>query len=113
MTDRGIPVVTVIDNPGWETDPNKCLRTRDAIECEGLRTDVLTANDPLRDAADGASNVTLLDFTDVYCNDDTCPAVVGGANVYRDQDHLTVTFVDSLAPQYVEAIQEAMASRGN
>src|SRR5690606_30775450 len=32
FTDRGIPVVTVVDNPTWETDPNKCLRTRDAAE---------------------------------------------------------------------------------
>ena len=27
MLDRGIPVITVVDNPVWETDPNKCLRT--------------------------------------------------------------------------------------
>ena len=51
MLDRGIPVITVVDNPVWETDPNKCLRTRDVGECDGVRSEVLVADDPLRDAA--------------------------------------------------------------
>ncbi len=110
MTDRGIPVVTVVDNPVWETDPNKCLRTRDAAECAGARADVLVADDPLRDAAEGTPEITLLDFTDAFCDDDTCYPVVGGANVYRDQDHLTVTFADTLAPQFTAALRDAMAN---
>lgn len=112
MTDAGVPVVTVVDNPVWETDPNKCLRTRDAASCEGARSDVLTEKDPLRGAAEGQADVTLLDFTDVYCDDATCYPVVGGADVYRDQDHLTVTFVDSLAPQYTAALKAALAAAG-
>ncbi|AZS36954.1 O-acetyltransferase OatA [Microbacterium lemovicicum] len=111
MLDRGIPVVTVVDNPVWETDPNKCLRTRDESQCDGARSAVLVAEDPLREAATGLDGVTLLDFTDVFCDDTTCFPVVGGANLYRDQDHLTVTFADSLAPQYTRAIQDALAAR--
>ncbi len=111
VTERGIPVITVVDNPVWETDPNKCLRTRDQAECDAPRSDVLVAEDPLRDAASGFDAVTLLDFTDVFCQDERCEPVVGGANVYRDQDHLTVTFADTLAPWYSEAIQAALTSR--
>ena len=104
VLDRGIPVVTVVDNPVWETDPNKCLRTRALAECDGPRSELLVADDPLRDAASGVDGVTLLDFTDVFCGDDLCYPVVGGANIYRDQDHLTVTFADTLEPWYTEAI---------
>ena len=111
MTERGVPVVTMVDNPVWETDPNKCLRTRDAAACSGARADVLVADDPLRAAADGFQGVTLLDFTDVYCGAETCFPVVGGANVYRAQDHLTVTFADTLAPPLTAAITEALAAR--
>lgn len=111
VLDRGIPVITVVDNPVWETDPNKCLRTRDQAECVGARSDVLVAEDPLRDAASQRDAVTLLDFTDVFCDDQWCAPVVGGANVYRDQDHLTVTFADTLAPWYTEAIQQSLSSR--
>lgn len=112
VLDRGIPVITVVDNPVWETDPNKCLRTRDVAECDGVRSDVLVADDPLRDAASQRDSVTLLDFTDVFCGAETCGTVVGGANVYRDQDHLTVTFADTLAPWYAAAIRERLGSRG-
>ena len=111
VTDRGIPVVTVVDTPVWETDPNKCLRTRAVAECGAARSAVLVADDPVRDAASGAGSVTLLDFTDVFCGSTTCSPVVGGANVYRDQDHLTVTFADTLAPWYSEAIEAALANR--
>jgi peptidoglycan/LPS O-acetylase OafA/YrhL len=110
VLDRGIPVVTVVDNPVWETDPNKCLRTRDQAECDAGRGEVLVADDPLREAAEGMPGVTLLDFTDVFCDADRCRTVVGGANIYRDQDHLTVTFADTLAPWYTAAIEEALSS---
>ncbi|WP_424935652.1 MULTISPECIES: acyltransferase family protein [Bacteria] len=113
MTAKGTPVVTVVDNPVWETDPNKCLRTREAGSCDGAREDVLVAHDPVREAAAGQRGVTLLDFTDVFCDAETCRTVVGGANVYRDQDHLTVTFVDTLAPQYTSALKQAMLEAGN
>jgi peptidoglycan/LPS O-acetylase OafA/YrhL len=109
MTDRGIPVITMVDNPVWETDPNLCLRIRDASACDAPRDSVLVGDDPLREAAEGASEVTLLDFTDVYCDADTCFPVVGGANVYRDQDHLTVSFADSLAPWFSAAVEDALA----
>lgn len=111
MTSRGIPVITVVDNPVWETDPNKCLRTSPIDDCDGARSEVLVADDPLRGAAEGMDAVTLLDFTEVYCDEQWCFPVVGGAGLYRDQDHLTVTFVDTLAPQYVAAIQAALAHR--
>jgi peptidoglycan/LPS O-acetylase OafA/YrhL len=108
VLDRGIPVVTVVDNPVWETDPNKCLRTRALSECDGPRSELLVEDDPVREAGTGFDGVTLLDFTDVFCDAEVCAPVVGGANVYRDQDHLTVTFADTLAPWYTEAIRAAM-----
>jgi hypothetical protein len=112
VLDRGIPVITVVDNPVWETDPNKCLRTHAQQECGGDRSSVLVSNDPLRDAASGLDRATLLDFTEVFCGAERCRPVVGGANIYRDQDHLTVTFTDTLKPWYTQAIQDALASRG-
>lgn len=111
MTSKGVPVITVVDNPVWETDPNKCLRTRDADDCAGARDEVLVADDPLRGAAEGMDGVELLDFTEVFCDEDSCFPVVGGANLYRDQDHLTVSFVDTLRPWYEAAIGAALARR--
>lgn len=111
VLERDIPVITVVDNPVWETDPNKCLRTRDASACDGTRSELLVEDDPLRAAASGIDGVTLLDFTDVFCDESVCWPVVGGANIYRDQDHITVTFADTLAPWYAAAIEDALAAR--
>ena len=112
MLDQGVPVITVVDNPVWETDPNKCLRTRDAASCDESRSAVLVDDDPLRAAASGLEGVTLLDFTDVFCGSEECRAVVGGANIYRDQDHLTVTFADTLGPWYADAVESALGRVG-
>ncbi|MFB2557244.1 acyltransferase family protein [Herbiconiux liangxiaofengii] len=109
----GTPIVTVVDNPAWEDDPNKCLRTEDASACTVPRDEGLAAFDPIAMAAAGAAgsgqDVTLLDFSDTYCTAEECPAVVGGANVYRDVDHLTRTFAFTLEPFLQRAMAAALA----
>ncbi|HET7385591.1 MAG TPA: acyltransferase family protein [Nocardioidaceae bacterium] len=44
------------------------------------------------------SGATLLDSSSELCRDDTCPAVIGNALVYRNGDHLTATFARTMAP---------------
>ncbi|MGA1836825.1 acyltransferase family protein [Herbiconiux sp. 11R-BC] len=109
----GTPIVTIVDNPSWSDDPNKCLRTSAESSCTEPRSDALPAFDPLAIAASGAAAqgqpVTLLDFSSTYCSDTTCPAVIGGANVYRDPDHLTRTFAFTLEPFLSTAIASALA----
>ncbi|WP_374947946.1 acyltransferase family protein [Agreia sp.] len=111
---QGAPVVTLVDNPSWETDPNKCLRISDASVCTESREDGLGEVDPLASAASGLSaggaDVTLLDFSETYCDSSQCFPVIGGANVYRDQDHLTRTFAFTLAP-FIESVIEAALAR--
>ncbi|MDO9395372.1 MAG: acyltransferase family protein [Herbiconiux sp.] len=111
--DAGTPIVTVVDNPGWEDDPNKCLRISDADSCTEPRDEGLAEFDPIAiaafDAATQGRDVTLLDFSDTYCSATECAAVVGGANVYRDTDHLTRTFAFTLEPFLEKAMLQALA----
>ncbi|MCS5729053.1 acyltransferase [Herbiconiux moechotypicola] len=112
VLDAGTPIVTVVDNPGWPDDPNKCLRTEDASSCTVPRDEGLAELDPIaiaaRSAIDSGQDVTLLDFSDTYCTATECPAVVGGANVYRDTDHLTRTFAFTLEPFLERAMTDAL-----
>lgn len=101
------PVVTIVDNPDLDDDPNSCLRSASADDCAVDRADVLSDADPI--AIAGASAASLIDLTDTYCDADTCRVVIGGANVYRDEDHLTVTFAASIAPFLDEAITAVLA----
>jgi peptidoglycan/LPS O-acetylase OafA/YrhL len=113
VLDLGTPIVTVVDNPAWEDDPNKCLRTEAEADCTEPRDEGLAEFDPIALAASGAitqgQDVTLLDFSDTYCTADACPAVIGGANVYRDTDHLTRTFAFTLEPFLGRAMTAALA----
>ena len=106
---QGAPIVTIVDNPDLADDPNKCLQRSDAADCTVPREDVLSEEDPLAIAAAATPGVTLLDFTDTFCSADECFVVIAGANVYRDQDHLTVTFAGTMGPFIGEAITAAIA----
>ncbi|MEO6942135.1 MAG: acyltransferase family protein, partial [Terrimesophilobacter sp.] len=99
----GAAIVTIVDNPDFEEDPNKCLRNSPASSCTERRSNVLDAVDPLA-LAGAEAGATVLNFTDKYCNDKVCFSVIGGANVYRDQDHLTRTFALTLGPVIGDAI---------
>jgi peptidoglycan/LPS O-acetylase OafA/YrhL len=106
---KGAPIIALVDNPDFLTDPNKCLRLNSAADCTELRKDVLAKSDPIAVAAK-ASGATLLDYTDKYCDSTKCFSVVGGANVYRDQDHLTVTWTMSMAGLLGKAISTELAA---
>jgi hypothetical protein len=48
--------------------------------------------------ARGLPNVHFIDLTDWLCQRDSCWTVQGGAVMYRDNNHLTGNFANSLAP---------------
>lgn len=51
-----------------------------------------------RSAADGLTNVFFLDMNDLICPGTSCPARQHEVIVYRDENHLTGTFAEMLAP---------------
>src|SRR5699024_10208672 len=106
ITAARIPVVGVRDNP-WTWGPE----VRDALDCRAEsaselgsvrdRSDALDPIDPAPAAYPGLARrdlVTLLDFTDLLCTDEVCPAEIGNVVVYRDSDHLTATYVRTMTP---------------
>ncbi|MBB5633044.1 peptidoglycan/LPS O-acetylase OafA/YrhL [Cryobacterium mesophilum] len=103
----GAAIVTIVDNPDFEEDPNKCLRNAPASSCTEPRASVLDAVDPLA-LAGAEGGATVLDFTDKYCDETVCFSVIGGANVYRDQDHLTRTFALTLGSAIGDAIESQL-----
>lgn len=57
--------------------------------------------DPIVLAAERVQDprVQVIDFTDAFCDDSLCYAVVGGIPVYYDADHLNLEYVRLLAPR--------------
>ena len=105
LSDAGIPVVGVRDLPwlmtpeGADREPFDCMAVRnDPVECGTERALSLSPVDPAIAAVGGLPGVTVLDFNDLNCGPEVCPAVIGNVLVYRDAHHFSKTFMISMTP---------------
>jgi hypothetical protein len=107
VTEQGVPVVAVRDNPhGGKSsagNPNTCLAevpVADANEkCALDRERSLDSTfDAYRPAVKQTTGAKFIDLTEYFCDEHTCPVVIGGVNVYRDHNHVTVSYMETMAP---------------
>lgn len=54
--------------------------------------------------------IQVVDFTDRFCMDGVCPAVIDGVFVYRDQGHITNTFSKTFAADFAMMLKETTFS---
>ncbi|MFD1824926.1 acyltransferase family protein [Mumia zhuanghuii] len=109
------PIVAIRDNPEGgrraEDDPNICLGevgAARAAECALSRKAAITdVFDPYEQAVERSKRTTYVDMTKWYCDKDKCPVVIGGANVFSDSNHVTITYARTLAPYYKAAFAKA------
>lgn len=109
------PVLVLRDSPntGEQAMP-ACVKVHmvDVRGCSRPRSLAL-ADAPLVEAVktySGGGDVSLIDFTDAYCDATTCYGVVGSVPVYADRNHLTVSFERTLVGPLMQRLQAAMAS---
>ena len=102
-------VVVLRDTPKVLGDTDTCVeraieRRRPAGKaCRVARADALTV-DSAAVAGRGLRAVQVVDLTPFFCDRRFCYPVVGGALVFKDQNHLTETFSKSLGPYLSRAI---------
>jgi peptidoglycan/LPS O-acetylase OafA/YrhL len=113
LTEAGIPVAALLDNPAPSTQP--------VYECVAQHPDDLTQCAFDRDrgvaesgapaalqAAQQVPAVKIIDLTDTICPDGArCSAVIGNVLVYRQGTHVTRSFIDSAEPQLAAALFKA------
>ena len=102
LEDTGAEIVTLSDTPRTPWNVPDCLATHpDSVsECVPERGDSLPKAE-LRDAGaavQSASGATVIDVVPWFCLDTACPVVVEHLQVYRDRNHITVSYIGSLAP---------------
>ncbi|MDQ0709383.1 peptidoglycan/LPS O-acetylase OafA/YrhL [Arthrobacter woluwensis] len=101
---NGTRVIIVRDPPltlGKSTPTCVLNNKGNALACATERAKALVA-DPTAQAAEKLQvrNLKVLDMTDQFCDDSRCYAVTGGLFVYFDNNHLTRSYVESLAPVF-------------
>ncbi len=101
----GIPVVAIRDNP-WLFREEVAYRAADCLagggtaeSCGVPRAEALDPVDPAVAASAHLPTVSLLDLSDSFCRQDLCRVVEGNILIYRDEDHLTTTYVRTLTPE--------------
>jgi len=68
------------------------------LTCANPRGKVLIDDDMMRAARSMRHEVNLVDLSDYFCDARRCYAVIGGASVYFDYDHMSQQFAATLAP---------------
>lgn len=99
LLDSGAEVVAVRDTPSPRFDVPACLDREGPEACAVDRDDYYPESVAF-DALDMPEGVHKLDLTDYICSADACEPVVGNVLVYRDDAHLTNTYVETLAPYF-------------
>ncbi|MEE2034397.1 acyltransferase family protein [Rhodococcus chondri] len=104
LADYGIDVIAIRDTPWLERDgvPFNAVDCLDAggtpDSCAVPRAEMLEPIDPSEAASAHLPSVLPVDLSDSLCRRDVCRVVEGNVVVYRDDDHLTATYVRTLAP---------------
>jgi len=107
----GTRVVGLVDNPQTQKTNTECVERYGGSEperCATPRSVGFKKFDGTAEAVERVPGAALVDMTDFYCEKRVCPSVIGGANVYRDQTHLTDTYARTLAPFLGDAIASAL-----
>ncbi len=105
--------VTLIHDTPRPGDLRECVaqHLHDLKTCAVERDDALDHATILPQVAEDHPDTNLLDATDELCRDDECPAVIGNALVYRNDDHLTATFVHTMTPWLDRQLPQRLPSQ--
>ncbi|TJW14987.1 MAG: acyltransferase [Mesorhizobium sp.] len=103
----GPKVVVIADTPEWGVKSDECLAKDPACF---VPYQSIARTDPLVVAQRSYPHVALIDFKDVVCPDERCPAVIGNVVVWRDRHHLTATYARSMADIFGKRLDAAIAS---
>lgn len=102
LIQSSIPVAVIRDTPAPATNIPDCVAANldDLRKCAVPRSQAADEKGLAQvNAAQGVEGITLIDLNDFICPADLCAPVIGDVLVYRDSDHLTATYVRSLAPR--------------
>lgn len=110
LKEHDIPVFAVRDTPRLTFDAPSCVEEygSDSLECAVKREETLPKEAPWSRLENPPENVHYVDFTDRFCDEEYCKAVVGNILVYTDDNHLTATFSKTLAPFVREEIMPVL-----
>jgi len=110
LADANIRVIALRDNPDFEFDVSACveLHGADSPLCALPRQRMLEIPSPTALIPNPPQTVKFIDLSDYFCDGRTCPPVIGNVLVYRHMNHITATYIRTLAPMLQTALEQAL-----
>ena len=104
---RNATVVAIRDGVNMDKPMRDCWESAvyDASKCKMAESDAFVT-DLAQRAASSPPGALTLDFTDLYCQNGTCPAKIDGTYVYRDNSHISLLFSQKMAPQWYHRLTQ-------
>jgi peptidoglycan/LPS O-acetylase OafA/YrhL len=109
FADAGIEIVGIRDNPRFTFNMPECVQRNgaDAHECSVPVEESLADPSPLEGYRGKVDGLHLMDLSDFICARGICPGVVGNVYVYKDDNHLTRTYVETMIPMFEQRLLTA------
>ncbi|MCX2746229.1 acyltransferase family protein [Arthrobacter sp. MI7-26] len=109
LNDAGIQVVALRDTPRTAEPVPACLEKNPGayIACGSQRAEIYSEDSPTAAVAGELTNTKFLDLSKYFCPDANCPAVIGNVIVYKDDNHVTATYMKTLTPYFEKAFMAA------
>ncbi|MGK3650012.1 acyltransferase family protein [Pseudarthrobacter enclensis] len=109
FSEAGIEVLGIRDNPRFTFNMPECVQRHgaDAPECNPPLAESLVEPSPLENYRGKLDGLHLMDMSDFICARGVCPAVVGNVYVYKDDNHLSRTYAETMIPMFEQRLLAA------
>ncbi|WP_144671171.1 acyltransferase family protein [Arthrobacter sp. U41] len=107
--ERAVDVVAIRDNPRFNFNIAECVVDKGpgSPDCLRAQRDLLAAKSPLAALEGRVQGLAAVDMTDLICDGKTCPGVVGNTYVYKDNNHLSRSYVASMSSIFGQRLFES------
>lgn len=109
LSDAGIPVVAIRDNPKFPFDPPVCVDLEGPENCFILRNEVYKDLEELD--VPQLRGFTFVDMVEDYCQTERCYVTDGDILIYRDLAHITNTWAIERGGTVADAIRDVLAEQ--
>ncbi|WP_373446114.1 acyltransferase family protein [Salinicoccus bachuensis] len=109
---HGIEIFGIRNNPRPLFDMNLCANPKniDHEECVISAEEYVPQPSKWSKVENKPSNVTEYDYSEYFCPDGSCPAIIGKRIVYFDGFHMSNSYAESLGPFVKEDLVEKLES---
>ncbi|QIM19317.1 acyltransferase [Leucobacter coleopterorum] len=115
LNDAGIPVAVLQDIPRMGIDVPECVSAHpdQLTECAVPRAEAVDAlSTPEIPAQHGMQDTKLINMNDWICPAASCAPVIGNVLIWRDDQHLTATYSNSLVTPLEQKLQDSRVNLG-